>query len=193
MDKTYLSTSHQVSACGNDGDRILLNGRGSSVTSVADVLEKHRVQRGVRKLSDRLWHTSTSGLDGNIVVLLEVDTGLLLGRIVVLAIELLLHADVAAAGDVLAVLPDSETKGLTGTTIPAGGTSTLVAIGLRAVAPSTSPSAAAASGAAEATSSTSEGSVSSRSTTVTAARRRSGRAGVSPAVPVKLVSVMYDT
>ena len=80
---------------------------GSSVTSAADVLEEHRVQRWVRKLSNRLWHTSTSGLNGNVVVLLEVDTSVLLGRVILLAVELFLQAHVTAAGDVLALLPFS--------------------------------------------------------------------------------------
>ena len=101
---THLSTSHQVSACGNDRDRILLHGSRGSVTSVADVLEEHRIQRWVRKLSNRLWHTSTSGLDGNVVVLPEIDPSVLLGRVILLAVELFLHAHVTVAGNVLALL-----------------------------------------------------------------------------------------
>ena len=125
-DEAYLSTSHQVSACGNDRGRILLDGSGSSVTSVADVLEEHRIQRWVRKLSNRLWHTSTSGLDGNVVVLLEIDTSVLLGGVILLAEELLLHAHVTAAGDVLALLPSTITEGLTGATVAAARSSSAV-------------------------------------------------------------------
>ena len=162
-----------------------MDGSGSSVTSVADVLEEHRIQRWVRKLSNRLWHTSTSGLDGNVVVLLEIDTSVLLGGVILLAEELLLHAHVTAAGDVLALLPSTITEGLTGATVAAArSSSAMVAIGL-AVAPSTTTSTAAASKAAEATATTAVASISFKPpTTITAAGRRSGRAGVVPAVPV---------
>ena len=186
--ETYLSTSHQVSACGDDRDRILLNGSGSGVTSVADVLEEHRIQWRVRKLSDRLWNTSTSGLDGDVVVFLEVNASVLLGRVVFIAEELLFHAHVAAAGDVFALPPGTVAEALAGTAVPIARASTTAvpAVGLRAVTPLISTGSTAAPSVAAEASTTVEACVSTPSvSTVSAAERRSGRAGVVPAVPAK--------
>lgn len=155
--------------------------------SVTDVLEKHRVQGGIRERVDGLRHTSTSRLNGNVVVLLKVYAGVLLGWIIRLAEEFLLHAIVAAAGDVLTVLPDPEAEGLTGTTvIAAASTSAAPAaptVGLRTV---TTVSAAAAPVAAEApTTNTSITTTISTVATTDGGGGGGGGAGVVPAVPIK--------
>lgn len=49
-------------------------GRGG-VSSVLDVLEKDGVDRGVGEFSHRLGNALTADLDGNIGVLVKVDTG----------------------------------------------------------------------------------------------------------------------
>ena len=153
-----------------------MNGGRCSVTSVTDVLEEHGVQWGVRKRNNRIWYTSTSSLNGNIVVLFEVDTGVLLRGIVFVAEELLLHAHVTAAGDVLAIPPGAVAERLTGARL---GT-----------APTTRSSTAAvpAAGATSATSVRAEAPgteavVASSIAAIATTGRRSRRAGVVPAVP----------
>lgn len=74
---TGLSTGHQVSALSHNGDRIFLNGGGGGVEGEADVLEKSRVERRVGELSDRLGDTLSGSLDGDRLVLVKVDTGVL--------------------------------------------------------------------------------------------------------------------
>jgi hypothetical protein len=93
----------------------------------ANVLEEDRVQRRARELIHRVRHTSSSSLDGDIVVLLKVDTRLLLGWVTDLAVQLLLHAGVTRTCDVLAVLPDTEAGRLTLASAAAATTSTAVA------------------------------------------------------------------
>lgn len=63
------------------------------------------VQRRVGEGEDGLRHVLTRCLNGNVVVLLEVDTGVLLGRIVLGTEELALNARVGRAGHMLSILP----------------------------------------------------------------------------------------
>lgn len=63
------------------------------------------VQRRVGEGKDRLRHVLTRGLDGNVVVLLEVDTGVLLGRIILGTEELALNARVGRARHMFSILP----------------------------------------------------------------------------------------
>jgi hypothetical protein len=87
--------------------------------SVVDVLQENRVEGWVSESSYRLWYASAVCLDRDIVVLFEVNSGVLLRGIIRLAIELLLHAHVASTRNVLSVLPHTVTKGFSLTTISA--------------------------------------------------------------------------
>lgn len=109
----YLSTCHQVPSSSDDRDRILLNGGGSSIHGKANVFQEDRVQRRAGERKDRLRHTSTSRLNRDVVVFLEVDASVLLRRVISVAIKLLLHAHVAPANDVLSVFPGTIAKSLT--------------------------------------------------------------------------------
>ena len=77
----------------------------------SDILQKNGVQGRVGELEYGLGDASARGLNGDVVVLLEVDTGLLLGHIADVTEELLLEAGVATAGNVLAVAPCAEADG----------------------------------------------------------------------------------
>jgi hypothetical protein len=63
------------------------------------------VKRGVRETCDGLGDALPGSFNGNVIVFLEVDTGLLLGGVVGDTEELALNAGVRWAGDVLAILP----------------------------------------------------------------------------------------
>jgi hypothetical protein len=63
------------------------------------------IKRRVGELQDGLGHIMTGGLDGNVVVLLEVDAGMLLRRILGSSEQIPLQARVGGARDVLAVAP----------------------------------------------------------------------------------------
>jgi len=115
---TSLRTSHKITTTSNDRDRVLLDGSRGSISRVSDVLKKDRVDRRVGKLGHRFGNAVTSGLDGDIGVLVEVDTGTLfvsisqqdaqntdlMDSIISLAEELLLHTSIALTDNV-AVLP----------------------------------------------------------------------------------------
>lgn len=74
---TGLGTGHQVSSTGDNGDRVLLDRSGGLVSSKVDVLEQTRVDRRVGLGEDGagLGDTLTSSLDGDVGVLVKVDTG----------------------------------------------------------------------------------------------------------------------
>lgn len=75
---TSLGTSHQVTSAHNDGDRVLLDGCGHQVAGERDVGDQVVIQRRVAEGEDGLRHILARGFDGNVVVLLEVDTSVLL-------------------------------------------------------------------------------------------------------------------
>lgn len=102
---TSLGTGHQVTATGDDRDGVLLDGRGRLVVGELDVLKEVRVDGRRGELDDGLGDVGSCGLDGDVGVGIEVDAGLLLGRVADVSEELLLRAGVGRAGDVLAVLP----------------------------------------------------------------------------------------
>lgn len=79
---TGLGTSHQVTASSDDGDGVLLNRGWGLVSSVFDVLEQNGVDGrvGVGKYSDGFWDTVTSSFDGDVGVLVKVETGGLQGQ-----------------------------------------------------------------------------------------------------------------
>lgn len=63
------------------------------------------VQRGGGELEHGLRDIVARRLNGDIVVLLEVDTGMLLGRIVCCAKEITLQTGVSRSGNVLSIPP----------------------------------------------------------------------------------------
>ena len=119
---THLRAGHQVTVVGDDGDRILLDGGRRRVVRHSDILQKNGVQGRVGKLEYGLGDASARGLNGDVVVLLEVDTGLLLGHIADVTEELLLEAGVATARNVLAVAPCAEADGAAALTAAAAAT-----------------------------------------------------------------------
>jgi hypothetical protein len=91
-----------------------------------------RVQRRVAEGQDRLRHITARRRNGNVVVLLKVDAGVLLARVVGSAKEIPLETRVSGARNVLAVnpatLPAATTTANRGTTATAGGTTVRVAV-----------------------------------------------------------------
>lgn len=80
------------------------------VGGVSDVLEEDGVEGRAGEAENRLRNAGACGLDGDVVVFLKVDTGVLLG-LIGFAIELLFETGVAGADDVLAIAPGAEAEG----------------------------------------------------------------------------------
>jgi hypothetical protein len=103
---TGLSAGHQVAATHDNGDGVLLNGGRNNVASKLDVGDKVVVERGVSEGVDGLGNTFAGCLNGNVVIVGEVNAGVLLRWVVLTETEeLALEAGVSRAGDVLAVAP----------------------------------------------------------------------------------------
>jgi hypothetical protein len=103
---TGLGTSHQITTVANDGDRVFLDRCGDLVVSELDVAAQMLIQGRSGELVNGLRNILTGSLNGNVVVLLEVDTGVLLGRIVGSGAEkLALDTGVSRAGNVLSIAP----------------------------------------------------------------------------------------
>jgi hypothetical protein len=90
-----------------------------------------RIQRGVAERQDRLRHVTTGGVDRDIVVLLEVDAGVLLARVVGSAKEITLEARVASTDDVLALNPPAFTATGATTDVTAAAAATAAAASIR--------------------------------------------------------------
>jgi hypothetical protein len=75
-----------------------------------DVANKMLVQGRGRELIDRLGRVTTRGLDWDVVVLLKVDAGLLLGGVVDNTKEFTLETRVRRARNVLAIAPLAVTR-----------------------------------------------------------------------------------
>lgn len=77
---TSLGTSHQVSATGDNGDRVFLNGSRGLVSSKLNVVEQCWVdgRLGIGKDSDGLGDVGSGSLDGDIGILVKVDTSVLI-------------------------------------------------------------------------------------------------------------------
>lgn len=103
--RTSLGTGHQITATRDNGNGVLLDRCGDLVVSELDVAAQMLIQRRAKELVDRLWHVTSRSLNGNVVILLEVDTSVLLGRVVDGTKELTLDSGVGWARDVLAVPP----------------------------------------------------------------------------------------
>jgi len=70
-----------------------------------DVSDQVLIQRRVGEVVDSLGHILAGGFDGNVVILLEVDSSVLLGWIIRRAEQLALKSRVGRPGDVLAISP----------------------------------------------------------------------------------------
>jgi hypothetical protein len=79
-----------------------------------DVHQEMVIKGGVGELEDGLWNIMAGSLDWNIVVLLEVDTGLLLAWVIGDTEELALETGVWWSSSVLAILPCSVTRSTVG-------------------------------------------------------------------------------
>lgn len=109
--------------------------------SELDVPAKVLVERGSGELEHRLRDVLSRRFDRNVIVLLEVDTGVLLcGVLGVAAEQLTLNTRVGRAGNVLAIFPlaISRTAGSVTTAAATTGVTTLVAA---AIASATTPAA----------------------------------------------------
>lgn len=107
---TSLGTSHEITATHDNGDGVFLNGSRDLVAGHLNVAAKVLIQRRSGELVDRLGDVTTRGFDRDIVVLLKVDTGVLLGRIVGSAEELTLDTGVGGTRNVLSVPPLSVSR-----------------------------------------------------------------------------------
>jgi len=74
---TSLSTSHQISSTGDNGDRVFLDRSRGLVSCEINVVEKCWVDRGlsIGKDSNGFRDIGTGRLDGDIGILVKVDTG----------------------------------------------------------------------------------------------------------------------
>ena len=102
---TGLGTGHQVATVHDDGDGVLLDGGGGLVAGELDVGDQVVIQGRVGEGVDGLGNVLAGGLDGDVVVVGEVDAGVLLGRVVGGTEQLDLDAGVGGTGDVLSVAP----------------------------------------------------------------------------------------
>lgn len=116
---TGLGTSHQVSSTSDNGDRVLLDRSRGGVSGVANILQENGVDGRVRELGDGLRNSVTSSLNGDVGVLVEVDTGGLVNTVTLLAVELHLHALVSLTNNVT-VPPGSESRGSAAATKASG-------------------------------------------------------------------------
>ena len=110
LTRTSLGTSHQVTTTHDNGNGVLLDGCGDLVARELDVAQKVLVERGVGESGNGLGDTLAGSLNGDVIVLLEVDTSLLLRGIVGYTVELTLDTGVGRARNVLAILPLSITR-----------------------------------------------------------------------------------
>jgi hypothetical protein len=80
--RTSLGTSHEITATRDDGDRVFLNRSRDLVAGHLNVFAEVLVQRRSGKIVDGLGDVATRSFNGDIVILLKVDTGVLLGGVV---------------------------------------------------------------------------------------------------------------
>jgi hypothetical protein len=74
-----LGTSHEISSTGDNGDRVFLDGGRGLVSCELNVVEECGVDRGlsVGENSNGFGDIGTGSLDGDIGVLVKVDTSCL--------------------------------------------------------------------------------------------------------------------
>ena len=102
---TGLGARHQIATRHDDGNRILLDRGRDLVARQLDVQEQVRIQRRVRELVDRFGHLVSRGFNRDVVVLLKVDSGLLLGRVVRNTEQLTFKTLVGRPWSMLAIFP----------------------------------------------------------------------------------------
>jgi hypothetical protein len=102
---TGLGTGHKITAVHDDGDRVLLDRSRNDIAGKLDVGNQVVVQRRVGELGDRLRDIISGGLNGNIIVVGEVDSSLLLRGVVGHSEQLALQASIGGTRNVLAVAP----------------------------------------------------------------------------------------
>jgi len=139
---TSLSTGHQITTTHNDGNRVLLDRSGNLVVSELDVAAKMLVQRRSGELVNRLRNLMTRSLNGNVIVLLEVDTSVLLRRVVGGTEKLALDTGVSRARNVLSIAPLAITRAA-GSVTTAAARVTIQVAATTAVTTSTAPAASA--------------------------------------------------
>lgn len=107
MQHTSLSTSHEITATHDNGDRVLLDGSRVFVASKSDVGDEMVIERRGGELGDGFGNLMARSLDGDIVILVEIDTGGLDGASVRIGgtEELTLEAGVGRTSNVLAINP----------------------------------------------------------------------------------------
>jgi hypothetical protein len=149
---TGLGTSHQITAAHDDGNGVFLDGSGDLVAGELDVADKVVVERRVGEGGDGVGNALATGLDGDVVVLLEVDTAVLHVGVVGDTEQLALDTRVGGTRDVLAVLPLAVT-GATGL-LTAALAGVAVGVSVEAVAASGSESGSTAPAAASSTAAT---------------------------------------
>ena len=86
------------------------------------------VKRRVGELEDGLWDIVSRSLDGNVIVLLEVDTGLLLGGVIEHTEELALETGVGWSRDVFSISPLSVTAATSSTSASTSASGSGVAV-----------------------------------------------------------------
>ena len=109
LSRTSLGTSHKITSTHDNWDGVLLDWSWDFVVSKLDVADQVVIQRWVGEGENWLWNVGSGSLDWDIVVLLEVDTSLLLGWVVLDAEKLTLETLIGWAGSVLALLPGAIT------------------------------------------------------------------------------------
>lgn len=107
---TSLGTGHQVAASHDNRDGILLDRSRHLVGGEFDVGDQMVVQRRVGEGADGLGDILAGSLDGDIIVVGEVDTGMLLAGIVGDAEEFAFETSVRGTGNVLSITPLAITR-----------------------------------------------------------------------------------
>lgn len=137
LSRTSLGTSHQITIVADNRDGVLLDGGRLSVLGELNVLEEEGIQRRAGEGQDGFGDIVTGSLNGDIVVLLKVNTGAL-ALLVFSAVELALETGVAGSRDLDTVLEGSNI------TIQAGvarrrsvATATAISAGRGTVVPAT--------------------------------------------------------
>ena len=133
LSRASLGTGHEIASTHDDRNRVLLYWGRDTVPSELDVLDKVGLKRGVGEGQDRVRHILTRGFNGNVIVLLEVDTGVLLRRIVGSTKELTLKTRVGRSRNMLSIAPlaVSRAAGVTTTTTTAAAASATTSGGSR--------------------------------------------------------------
>lgn len=102
---TSLGTSHEITAAHDNGNGVLLHRSGDLVVSQFDVAAQVLIEGRCGELVDGFGNVVSGSLDRDVIVLLEVDAGVLLGRIVGSTEELTLNARVGGTRNVLSIAP----------------------------------------------------------------------------------------